>query len=186
MNAAGGSAQTRRLPDGPLSKGASVTIKRRGMPKRSGQDADVALAITDDSDPGIMESLVGYALRRAQLNHYRDFMKYMTAENMRPSEFAALAILRRTPSLTQTVLAAKLGIERSGVVLVVDNLEQRGLILRVPSKEDRRSYALEITPTGHATFERLSKLNMAWDRRFTEALSDGERQTLLDLLHRLY
>lgn len=67
---------------------------------------------------------------------------------LRMMTFSALAIVMENPGISQTHVARTLHIERSGVVLLVDELETNGLIQRRKVKGDRRSYALYTTAAG--------------------------------------
>ena len=50
-------------------------------------------------------------------------------------------------------LVADLALPRSTMTAIVDRLEERGLVLRHPNPEDRRSIILEATPKASEAFE---------------------------------
>ena len=53
-------------------------------------------------------------------------------------------------------LADAVMVTRSGITRVADRLEEEGLVIRVPSREDRRSVWLTLTEAGH------QKLSEVW------------------------
>ena len=67
---------------------------------------------------------------------------------LRQTTFSALATIIENPDITQTQLGHALSIERSGVVLIVDEMENADIITRNKVKTDRRSYALRATLKG--------------------------------------
>ena len=68
-----------------------------------------------------------------------------------PQHAGILRILNSTPGITQQALAATLEMVPSRLVVLVDDMEQQGLIERRGNPEDRRRYALHITEKGHST-----------------------------------
>ena len=56
--------------------------------------------------------------------------------------FAVLSLIRRRAGLRQTDLCEVLGVDRTTMVKVVDDLEGAGLLRREPHAADRRAHAL--------------------------------------------
>jgi len=52
------------------------------------------------------------------------------------------------PGISQQALAGHLGVLPSRMVLLLDGLEQKRLVERISSPDDRRNYALHLTPRG--------------------------------------
>ena len=50
--------------------------------------------------------------------------------------------------LTQTELAGLIGLDKTTMVVTVDDLERKGLALRVPSPTDRRARVIKVTDAG--------------------------------------
>ena len=134
----------------------------------------------------MLDDIVGYRLRRAQVVVYQDYVRTVGSMDIRPSQFAALTIIGANPGLSQTTLATTMGIDRSGAVILIDALEGKGLASRVPSPVDRRTYAIVLTPQGQDTLSCLKELVSEHDRRVTSCLSEEEREQLNGLLLRLY
>lgn len=134
----------------------------------------------------VLGEIVGYALRRAQVAIYQDYMRTIGEHDIRPAQFAALSVIAANPGLSQTTLAATLGIDRSGAVTLIDALERRGLAMRMPSPNDRRTHAIMLTGAGRAMLETLNELVRQHDSRMTAGFTQAEREQLISMLRRLY
>lgn len=147
-------------------------------------------ALADDegrvpTDVGPLADMVGYALRRAQLAVFDRVIKEFGELDLRPAQFSVLLMLKHTPGLKQSEVAAALGIQRANFVALFDRLEQRGLAERRPYARDRRSYALHLTPEGEHLVARARAIEAAHERHLDQILGAGGRVKLLQLLNRL-
>lgn len=100
----------------------------------SAQVAEAALP-TDSA----LDDLIGYAMRRAQLKLFQNLIGRLSAHDLRPAQFSALAIIEQNPGLMQADLAKALAIEPPQVVPLLNKLEERALAVRVRCKPDKRS-----------------------------------------------
>jgi DNA-binding MarR family transcriptional regulator len=89
------------------------------------------------------------------------------------------------PGLSQQDLAAMLGVVPSRLVILVDELEDRGLIERRDHPSDRRVYALHLTQRGHQTMADIGRIARAHNEALCAALSAPERAQLAGLLERI-
>ncbi|WP_417527555.1 MarR family winged helix-turn-helix transcriptional regulator [Marinomonas shanghaiensis] len=131
---------------------------------------------TDQSvDFGILNTLVGYRLRRAQMNFFSKFAEVCSDLGISPGLFAIIAIVERNPGLTQTAVAQALGNDRSAMVAAVDKLEKMDILERRPAINDRRSYALFMTKKGEKFFATLSGRVMEHEKIMASRL-EGENE----------
>lgn len=133
-------------------------------------------------DLGGLPGFIGYALRRAQIAVFDDFIRSLAAVDLRPAQFSVLLVIDRNPGLKQSQVSAALGIQRTNFVAMVDELEARGLARREPVPGDRRSYALVLTDAGRAHLRKAMALQASHEARMAAALGPGGRDTLLSLL----
>lgn len=77
--------------------------------------------------------------------------------NLRPGQYLILRALRQR-SLTLAELGRFLLLDPSTLLPTVDQLEQRGVIRRVPDPADRRRTPLELTDEGKALLARVPAL----------------------------
>ncbi|WP_374299908.1 MarR family winged helix-turn-helix transcriptional regulator [Ferrovibrio sp.] len=137
-------------------------------------------------DLGLLNGLLGYRLRRAQLAVFQDFMTTMKDYDLRPAQFSVLAIIAANPGLKQSRVSEALGINRANFVALLDELEQRKLARRAAAAGDRRSNALYLTPKGEAFLkDAYQHLLQSHEQRIETALGDTDKQLLLGLLDRL-
>jgi DNA-binding MarR family transcriptional regulator len=137
-------------------------------------------------DESVLEQLVGYNIRRAEVHMRQDFGRTFGSKKLRPPEFSTLALIAANPFVTQADLAHALNIRRPNMVGLIDGLERRGLLTRTVYERDRRNQVLGLTPKGAALVEAAKRFALAGDRRATSCWTDAERVQVIALLQRLY
>lgn len=142
-------------------------------------------SISETPDISALEGFVGYNLKRAYLVVYEDFRNAIGQDGLAPRAFSALATVIQYPSITQSAVARHLQIERSGLVAIVDDLEQRGLVQRTPVPGDRRAQALLPTADGKRAFAEARAAVKAHEDALFKNFTDQERDTLLCLLNKI-
>ncbi|WP_338524159.1 MarR family transcriptional regulator [Pseudomonas batumici] len=133
-----------------------------------------------------LDDLIGYAMRRAQLKLFQNLIERLSAHDLRPAQFSALAIIEQSPGLMQADLAKALAIEPPQVVPLLNKLESRALAVRVRCKPDKRSYGIFLSKTGETLLKELKQIAAESDRDATSALDSQEREELLRLLKKVY
>lgn len=128
---------------------------------------------------------VGYAIRRAQMRIYDDFYAALADLDTTPTRYTLLLLIRENSGIRSVDLARALGVARSGMVRLIDELEQRGLISREIDRKDRRNQSLVLTGVGGSQLSRMEKAVERHEARVTAGLSESEREKLLTLLWRL-
>jgi DNA-binding MarR family transcriptional regulator len=136
-------------------------------------------------DYGVLDTLVGYGVRRAQIVIYEDFVATLAPWNITPQRFSALTVISRNGSLKLTQLARILGIARSGAVLLVDALAAMGYVERRPAPGDRRAYGLALTPKGQSDLQVITQAVCEHDQRIAAPLTSDETAQLARLLRRV-
>jgi DNA-binding MarR family transcriptional regulator len=134
---------------------------------------------------GMLTSLLGYHLRRAQVAVFQHFAATMGEAAITPGQFGVLTVINSNPGLSQTQLGNALGIDRSTVVAVIDRLESRGLVVRAVSPSDRRSHALRLSDDGARLLHGVEELVRGHERHIARGLSAEDKQRLIDLLDRV-
>ena len=134
-------------------------------------------------DLGPLPELIGYVLRRAQLVVFQDFFSAFAPFDISPAQFSVLTVIERNPGLTQTQVAAALGIKRTNFVGLLNELEKRALAERRQVSGDKRSYALYLTPDGAALMRKLRPVLKAHEARMVAKVGEAGRDQLVALLH---
>jgi DNA-binding MarR family transcriptional regulator len=95
-----------------------------------------------------------------------------------------LNVLAEGP-ISQHELGRQLGIDRTTVVELIDQLENQDVVVRHRNPADRRSYSLALTPRGRTFQKRAAR---AFDQAaddFFGPLEPSERQAISDMLRRM-
>jgi DNA-binding MarR family transcriptional regulator len=87
--------------------------------------------------------------------------------------------------LSQQGLGERMAVDRTTIVAIVDRLEDAGYVERRRNPDDRRAYALEITPAGRKWLEQARRAMYEAEQKFLEPLSQAERRQLTGMLQRL-
>jgi len=127
----------------------------------------------------------GFLLVQLGTHRHRRFAERLAPLGLHPRHFGMLSQLAVNEGQSQQALSSALGIHRSAVVALVDDLEHRGLAVRRRDPVDRRAYTLYLTPPGR---ELLAELERAADEDEAElmtALDASERSQLISLLQRV-
>lgn len=107
--------------------------------------------------------------------------KLAALELTRPHAGILRAIAAR-PGLSQQELARELSIVPSRLVILVDELEEKGFVERRDHPEDRRVYSLHMTAPGARAMADIGRVAKAHNESLCAALSAEERAQLVRLL----
>lgn len=100
-------------------------------------------------------------------------------------ELDLLAMLTEAGPTSVKSLVADLGLPRSTMTAIVDRLQARGLVLRHPNPEDRRSVVLEATPAAEQALHRYRAGMLDLVRHSAKVLDEAERDALVRLVRKL-
>ena len=136
-------------------------------------------------DLGALPDLIGFHLRMAQLNVFKDFDREFAGLDITPAIFGVLEILHHNKGLTQTRLATAIGLDRSSLVPLLDKLQKRNVVAREASVKDRRSNHLFLTPDGRQLLLKADKRVKLHEQRILASLSKTETRQLIKLLMKI-
>lgn len=101
------------------------------------------------------------------------------------TQFVALKLLGHEEPMTPVELARALHYNPGALTRLLDKLEQRGYLKRVPDPDDRRALRLELTTPGKALRKRVIGYCDAVAARTFEGTTTREREQLHDVLSRV-
>ena len=136
--------------------------------------------------PGITETFLGPRVRLLWNLLSAKMLEALEPFGLKTGAFSTLALIAANPGCSQTELARALGMDKSAVVPIIDDLEQRGLARRVRSAEDRRRHALEVTGAAQALIDQMHASVTSVGRPIRQAMTPEEYRLLLSLLERSY
>jgi MarR family transcriptional regulator, temperature-dependent positive regulator of motility len=104
--------------------------------------------------------------------------------DLTPVQYAALNAIATQPGIDQATLAGLIAYDRTTITGVVDRLVQKGLLVRQPSRRDRRAHELQITDEGRRTLDGIEPAVEAAQRIMLGGLTTDEAATLMRLLRK--
>ncbi len=112
-----------------------------------------------------LRGFIGYHMKRAFNVLQADLNRVLKPHGLRMVTYSALVMIVENPGLRQSQLADALAIERPNLVVLLDELEDAGLITRDKVPTDRRAYALNPTLKGLKLAEAATAANRADEAR---------------------
>ena len=101
------------------------------------------------------------------------------------TDFAALEALLNKGPLSITEIQSKVPLALGSMTAAVDRLEEKGLILRTPSPDDRRAKILKLSPKGRSVVGAAFARHAADLETVMAVLNQREKRQLYDLLKRV-
>jgi DNA-binding MarR family transcriptional regulator len=133
-------------------------------------------------DVSTLESFVGYNLRRAAAKQRERFRSVFDPFEIRPVQLTVLSLIRDAMPLKQSLLGKALEMKRANVVIVLDELEARGLIERQTPDSDRRAHVLSLTAKGETLTTKLLALHTKLESDLAKSFGAKELAKLVSLL----
>ena len=127
----------------------------------------------------------GFLLVQLGTHAHRRFAERLAELDLHPRHFGMLSHLAVSEGQSQQALSSALGIHRSAVVALVDDLEHRGLAERRRDPLDRRAYTLHLTAPGRNVLADLERIAEEHEAELLTTLDASERSQLIALLRRV-
>jgi DNA-binding MarR family transcriptional regulator len=141
------------------------------------------MATPASAGPPVTEFTGQFFFRLWRATHTRT-AEELGSVGLTPALFAVLNVIGAREGAIQQELGSALGIDRSTMVSLIDQLESAGLATRQPSATDRRAREIVITPKGRRLLTRARGLISQVEDEVLAALTSQERRELLGLLRR--
>lgn len=136
-------------------------------------------------DTASLSSQISFRLRFAQAAVWGDLLAAFKPFGFRPQHYTALTLIASNPDWKQQDIGNALGISRSNLVALIDELVREGLVDRRQNPDNRRSNSLSISPSGTDLLERMDVAQRAHERRLEQTLDGKEQAMLIALLEKL-
>ena len=141
------------------------------------------MATHPSAEPPVTEFAGQLFFRLWRATHTRT-AEMLALVGLTPALFALLNVIGARPGAIQQELGSALGIDRSTMVSLIDQLENEGLARRRLSASDRRAREIAITPKGRRLLQRGRRLISQVEDEVLAGLTANERSELLTLLRR--
>jgi DNA-binding MarR family transcriptional regulator len=106
-------------------------------------------------------------------------------EDLRPGHAAVFLHIDRRGGTRLTDLAQRARVTKQGMMLVVDDLEARGYVRRVPDPNDARAKAVRLTTRGRSAVAECRRAVQAVEQRARRRLGDRRYELLRESLELL-
>jgi DNA-binding MarR family transcriptional regulator len=141
------------------------------------------MATQPSADPPVTEFAGQLFFRLWRATHTRAADALETV-GLTPALFALLNVIGARDGAIQQELGSAMGIDRSTMVSLIDQLESAGLAKRHPSATDRRAREIAITPKGRRLLQRARRMISQVEDEVLAGLTAEERRELETLLRR--
>jgi DNA-binding MarR family transcriptional regulator len=138
--------------------------------------------------PPVRRALTPLARRLVQICTAAAAARLADEGGLVPLDIGAMANLSRQngePDIDQNSLAGRLSIDRYSASLMVDRLEEMGIVERRVNGADRRARLLRLTQRGERLYARLRGPAEQIQMNILAPLSPKERELFIDLLARV-
>ena len=107
------------------------------------------------------------------------------AYDLTPTEFAAVRLFLTDLEWTATELTQMLSVDASSMSRAVNNLVDRGVLLRRRTRKDRRLVFLKLTEEGVALGLEIHERAHSYEERLTQGISPEDMETCLATIRRI-
>lgn len=136
-----------------------------------------------DLDPSA-KGITGRIVRLSSI-FQRRFAEAFAELDLSEGDYGVLVALRRSGDpfeLTPTELARARMMTSGGMTAVIDRLERRSLLQRLPNPSDRRGSIIRLTTEGRSIIDRAMEAHTAVEHELIATLSDEQRDRLAGVL----
>jgi DNA-binding MarR family transcriptional regulator len=128
---------------------------------------------------------LGFLLAQLGLHGARLFGARLKPLGLEQRHAGMLLRLAANEGRSQQAIGELIGVTPTRMVLLVDELEKKGLVERRRNPADRRSHALYLTSAGTATVDRVRAITREHEAELSAGLTEAERAQLISLLRRV-
>jgi DNA-binding MarR family transcriptional regulator len=135
--------------------------------------------------PTSPDQRTGFLLRLAHQFTWREFNDALRSVGIETRHLGVLTAVAEHGMLSQARCVELLGLDKSVVVLIVDDLERLGLAQRKPDSHDRRAHAIQVTNKGQKSLKAAQAIAERLGRSVFAGLTQKDRTQLDELLSRI-
>jgi DNA-binding MarR family transcriptional regulator len=137
-----------------------------------------------DLQLGLHDQRLGFRVRRLHHLLSQRVIAAFASYGLRPGSLTTMVLISANPGYSQVELSRIGNLDKSAIVMIVDDLEKRGLAIRGRSSSDRRRNSLFLTAQGEKLMKEMHDLAMASEQPLRDGLSAKEYEQLFELLEK--
>jgi len=135
--------------------------------------------------PPLLSDRLGYLLKHVQLRYFELTAAALAPLGITGQEATVLRAIDSADPLSQGEIARRMGIDRTTMVALIDELQRKGLARRRQDPDDRRRNVVELTGAGRDTLRQAGEAGEAAERRFLDPLPAAEARRFRQVLRAL-
>jgi MarR family transcriptional regulator, lower aerobic nicotinate degradation pathway regulator len=139
-------------------------------------------SVLKEPTPRPYRRIPAYLIRRLQMISAAVMAEAFEDEDMPLLEWAVLTIIDNHADIDQSRLAEIVSIDKTNTGRLVDQLEAKGLVERLPDGSDRRVWMLRCTALGLKTRKRLLPRALDAQQELLSCLKPAQRELFIDLM----
>jgi len=129
-----------------------------------------------------LDGTVFWLLGRASLLANRLTQEHLAAGGMRRGHYGVLATLADVGSASQADLSRQVGVDRSDMVAILNDLQDLGYVERAPDPADRRRNIVVATAEGLGALDGFDRMVREADETLLDGLSVTQKAELVGIL----
>jgi DNA-binding MarR family transcriptional regulator len=134
------------------------------------------------ADAFVLTDVVSHLLRRAHFRAESLFDAELGGWDLTPRQKALLVTAHQHPGETQSQLAERVALDRASFAEMLRRMTARGLLRRAAAHDDRRAYAIFITPKGEALLKAVLPIDRIIEERVIAPLPPEYRPLFIKCL----
>lgn len=146
----------------------------------------IALSETSEIDLGPLSTDLLFMVRTLQSMLRPDGQVIRHALDTESGMIGLLSIIWIQPGISQNELASVVALKKSAVTKLVTQMEDRGLITRTKSPEDRRINNLTLTASGEALIAKGRQLAEDLNARLFKDIAPADQATFFAVMGQLF
>ncbi|TMG90506.1 MAG: MarR family transcriptional regulator [Betaproteobacteria bacterium] len=131
------------------------------------------------------ESSIGRMLNRVRAELVEALDRELAPFEITSAQFVILGSLVSGDADSASALCKEISYDPGAMTRMIDRLELKGLIRRLPHADDRRRMNLELTPKGKAVYPKLRASAVTVQNRFLRGFTKIEARQLEGFLQRM-
>lgn len=148
--------------------------------------AAVSDPISDDGGIGAIDSILGFHIRLAHGAVYRHFTETFSNLGLTQKMVSVLWLIDDHPGIAQADIGRRLQMDRATTMALVNRLQDRGLLVRGQSTQDKRRQTLTLTRSGHAALVESRECIWEHERWLKARFTEREVSSLIEMLRRIH
>ena len=165
-----------------MTNGSDVEPAKKNGSRNGGKNAQAA---GKSINFGPLATWIGFNLRMAQESAFQAFSRRSLEVGESPGRFATLTLIARNPGISQTELSQAAGRDKSSLTPVVEDLVRRGMVERKRTRDDRRTYRLNLTGPGKKTLTQLTRCARRHERILDSIIGMRDRKRFIQILKKI-